>query len=102
MLQVSSTTRLSRRYVDHSLPVIPPRKIKSNVTCGCLFMRSYRPRDAACGLTLCCQLIKKLSATPTLLALNDVHRQLGIVDSQAALQANKATFFFQLVSQQCF
>ncbi|KAL5324196.1 hypothetical protein ACEPPN_008740 [Leptodophora sp. 'Broadleaf-Isolate-01'] len=44
------------------------------------------------------KLIKKLSATPTLLALNDVHRQLGIVDSQAALQANKATFFFQLLS----
>jgi len=42
------------------------------------------------------KLIKKLSATPTLLALNDVHRSAGIVDSQAALQANKATFFFQL------
>ncbi|KAG9236206.1 hypothetical protein BJ875DRAFT_236963 [Amylocarpus encephaloides] len=41
------------------------------------------------------KLIKKLSATPTLLALNDVHRPTG-VDSQAALQANKATFFFQL------
>ncbi|KAH8687818.1 ankyrin repeat protein nuc-2 [Tricladium varicosporioides] len=41
------------------------------------------------------KLIKKLSATPTLLALNDVHRP-SIVDSQAALQANKATFFFQL------
>jgi CDK inhibitor PHO81 len=46
------------------------------------------------------KLIKKLSATPTLLAQNDVHRPSGIVDSQAALQANKATFFFQLVSQQ--
>lgn len=42
------------------------------------------------------KLIKKLSATPTLLAQNDVHRPSGIVDSQAALQANKATFFFQL------
>ncbi|CZT44080.1 probable Nuc-2 protein [Rhynchosporium secalis] len=42
------------------------------------------------------KLIKKLSATPTLLALNDVQRQVGIIDSQAALQANKATFFFQL------
>jgi CDK inhibitor PHO81 len=42
------------------------------------------------------KLIKKLSATPTLLALNEVHRPSGIVDSQAALQANKATFFFQL------
>jgi CDK inhibitor PHO81 len=28
-----------------------------------------------------------------------VHRPTGIVDSQAALQANKATFFFQLVCQ---
>lgn len=42
------------------------------------------------------KLIKKLSATPTLLAQNDLHRPLGVVDSQAALQANKATFFFQL------
>lgn len=42
------------------------------------------------------KLIKKLSATPTLLAQNDVHRLSGIIDSQAALQANKATFFFQL------
>jgi CDK inhibitor PHO81 len=45
------------------------------------------------------QLIKKLSATPTLLSQNDLHRPSGLVDSQAALQANKATFFFQLVSQ---
>ncbi len=52
-----------------------------------------------CALIPCGQLIKKLSATPTLLALNDVHRPSGIVDSQAALQANKATFFFQLVRQ---
>ncbi|KAL3422460.1 Ankyrin repeat protein nuc-2 [Phlyctema vagabunda] len=42
------------------------------------------------------KLIKKLSATPVLLAQNDIHRSLGTVDSQAALQANKATFFFQL------
>ncbi|TVY48380.1 Ankyrin repeat protein [Lachnellula occidentalis] len=42
------------------------------------------------------KLIKKLSATPTLLAQNDVHRPVGVIDSQAALQANKATFFFQL------
>ncbi|KAI6714426.1 hypothetical protein JHW43_003086 [Diplocarpon mali] len=42
------------------------------------------------------KLIKKLSATPTLLALNDLHRQNGVVDTQSALQANKATFFFQL------
>lgn len=43
------------------------------------------------------QLIKKLSATPTLLAQNDVQRSIAILDSQSALQANKATFFFQLV-----
>ncbi|KAG5948739.1 anaphase-promoting complex subunit Apc3 [Claviceps sorghi] len=42
------------------------------------------------------KLIKKLSATPILVAQNDVHRPNGPVDSQAALQANKATFFFQL------
>lgn len=44
------------------------------------------------------QLIKKLSATPTLAAQVDVYRSVTPVDSQAALQANKATFFFQLVS----
>lgn len=42
------------------------------------------------------KLIKKLSATPTLAAQNEVHGATGPVDSQAALQANKATFFFQL------
>lgn len=42
------------------------------------------------------KLIKKLSATPTLLAQNDVLRPASPADSQAALQANKATFFFQL------
>ncbi|KAH8811787.1 hypothetical protein F5884DRAFT_855122 [Xylogone sp. PMI_703] len=42
------------------------------------------------------KLIKKLSATPPLLSQNDLHRSQGSVDSQAALQANKATFFFQL------
>ncbi|KIN05544.1 hypothetical protein OIDMADRAFT_38067 [Oidiodendron maius Zn] len=42
------------------------------------------------------KLIKKLSATPTLLAQNDILRPASIADSQAALQANKATFFFQL------
>lgn len=41
------------------------------------------------------KLIKKLSATPVLPSQNEIHR-LGTVDSQAALQANKATFFFQL------
>ncbi|KAK5660771.1 hypothetical protein OQA88_12137 [Cercophora sp. LCS_1] len=42
------------------------------------------------------KLIKKLSATPVLLSQNDVQRPLETLDSQAALQANKATFFFQL------
>ncbi|KAK5997816.1 Ankyrin repeat protein nuc-2 [Cladobotryum mycophilum] len=42
------------------------------------------------------KLIKKLSATPTLAAQNDVYRLATLADSQAALQANKATFFFQL------
>ncbi|KAF7552974.1 hypothetical protein G7046_g7242 [Stylonectria norvegica] len=42
------------------------------------------------------KLIKKLSATPTLSAQNDALRSATPIDSQAALQANKATFFFQL------
>ncbi|KAM7208679.1 ankyrin repeat protein nuc-2 [Naviculisporaceae sp. PSN 640] len=42
------------------------------------------------------KLIKKLSATPILPPQNDAHRPVEHVDSQAALQANKATFFFQL------
>jgi CDK inhibitor PHO81 len=42
------------------------------------------------------KLIKKLSATPTLAAQNDAQRPTAPGDSQAALQANKATFFFQL------
>ncbi|KAM5343063.1 hypothetical protein ACJ41O_014029 [Fusarium nematophilum] len=42
------------------------------------------------------KLIKKLSATPTLTSQNDALRSATPVDSQAALQANKATFFFQL------
>ncbi|KAK4162270.1 hypothetical protein QBC43DRAFT_80789 [Cladorrhinum sp. PSN259] len=45
------------------------------------------------------KLIKKLSATPVIPAQNDAahHGALGQpLDSQAALQANKATFFFQL------
>ncbi|KYK61738.1 Ankyrin repeat protein nuc-2 [Drechmeria coniospora] len=42
-------------------------------------------------------LIKRLSATPTLAAQNDVQqRSITPADSQAALQASKATFFFQL------
>jgi CDK inhibitor PHO81 len=44
------------------------------------------------------KLIKKLSATPTLAAQNGSSRSNTPADSQAALQANKATFFFQLVS----
>ena len=43
------------------------------------------------------QLIKKLSATPVLPSQNDLRHPVGPADSQAALQANKATFFFQLV-----
>ncbi|SZF03979.1 unnamed protein product [Blumeria hordei] len=42
------------------------------------------------------KLIRKLSATPILASLNDASRHFGVDDSQAALQANKATFFFQL------
>lgn len=42
------------------------------------------------------KLIKKLSATPTLHAQGDPHRSGTPLDSQAALQANRATFFFQL------
>ncbi|KAK7229115.1 hypothetical protein V2G26_001285 [Clonostachys chloroleuca] len=42
------------------------------------------------------KLIKKLSATPTLSAQNGNGRPSIPADSQAALQANKATFFFQL------
>lgn len=43
------------------------------------------------------QLIKRLSATPTLSAQNDTYLPPAPVDTQAALQANKAKFFFQLV-----
>ncbi|CAJ2511461.1 Uu.00g070860.m01.CDS01 [Anthostomella pinea] len=42
------------------------------------------------------KLIKKLSATPTLSALNDHQYPPTPVDTQVALQANKAKFFFQL------
>ncbi|KAI0101840.1 hypothetical protein GGR51DRAFT_304943 [Nemania sp. FL0031] len=42
------------------------------------------------------KLIKRLSATPTLSAQNDPHLPPASVDTQAALQANKAKFFFQL------
>ena len=64
--------------------------------------RDYRSRENCANtvpLTRCQkQLIKKLSATPTLSAQHDPHRSTTPLDSQAALQANKATFFFQLVS----
>ncbi|KAI1471818.1 SPX domain-containing protein [Daldinia caldariorum] len=42
------------------------------------------------------KLIKKLSATPTLSAQNDPRFTPTPVDTQLALQANKAKFFFQL------
>ncbi|KAI1366095.1 hypothetical protein F5Y08DRAFT_155438 [Xylaria arbuscula] len=42
------------------------------------------------------KLIKRLSATPTLSAQNDPHIPPATVDTQVALQANKAKFFFQL------
>ncbi|RAL64063.1 hypothetical protein DID88_003251 [Monilinia fructigena] len=42
------------------------------------------------------KLIKKLSATPVIIAQNELNRSAPVLDSQAALQANKATFFFQL------
>ncbi|KAJ8131181.1 hypothetical protein O1611_g2445 [Lasiodiplodia mahajangana] len=42
------------------------------------------------------KLIKRLSATPTLSAQNDPHLPPAPVDTQVALQANKAKFFFQL------
>ncbi|KAH8197635.1 hypothetical protein TruAng_008219 [Truncatella angustata] len=41
-------------------------------------------------------LIKRLSATPVLSAQNDPHQPSTPIDSQAALQANRAKFFFQL------
>ena len=43
------------------------------------------------------QLIKQLSATPTLLPQNATIFASETLDPQAALQANKATFFFRLV-----
>ncbi|KAI1328624.1 hypothetical protein F5Y16DRAFT_152726 [Xylariaceae sp. FL0255] len=42
------------------------------------------------------KLIKRLSATPTLSAQNDPHFPPTPTDTQTALQANKAKFFFQL------
>lgn len=42
------------------------------------------------------QLIKKLSATPVLAALHQGPNGEALQDSQASLQANKATFFFRL------
>ena len=44
------------------------------------------------------QLIKKLSATPIIHAQEHLSHHGGdLADSQASLQANKATFFFRLV-----
>lgn len=43
------------------------------------------------------QLIKQLSATPTLLPQNASNTAPDALDPQASLQANKATFFFRLV-----
>ncbi len=45
------------------------------------------------------QLIKKLSATPVIPALNDHGHDGGQQEPQKALQANKATFFFRVVSR---
>lgn len=42
------------------------------------------------------QLIKKLSATPILAAVTTGSDGEPLQDSQASLQANKATFFFKL------
>ncbi|PHH64019.1 hypothetical protein CDD81_5124 [Ophiocordyceps australis] len=42
------------------------------------------------------KLIKKRSITPTLVAQNGIDASATSVDSQTALQVNKATFFFQL------
>lgn len=59
------------------------------------------PEYAACFVNYKAlkKLIKKLSATPVILSQNDVAQRGGVehLDAQAALQANKATFFFQLV-----
>ena len=44
------------------------------------------------------QLIKQLSATPTLPAQNASSGSGELPDPQVSLQANKATFFFRLVS----
>jgi len=44
------------------------------------------------------QLIKKLSATPIIQAQSINGPGEEQLDSQASLQANKATFFFRLVS----
>ncbi|RBA11368.1 ankyrin repeat protein nuc-2, partial [Fusarium proliferatum] len=86
-----------------TFPFLPPRAPASvhlptplsSPTLQCsvhyhFFQGPYNPSSSSCSL------IKKLSATPTLTSQNDVLRSATPVDSQAALQANKATFFFQL------
>lgn len=42
------------------------------------------------------QLIKKLSATPIIIAQQPLAEGEHLEDTQASLQANKATFFFRL------
>jgi hypothetical protein len=44
-----------------------------------------------------CQLIKQLSATPTIPAQSTENVAQNVPDSQAALRANKEVFFFKLV-----
>lgn len=73
MPPVSSTTRLSKRcdkaYRDH---------------------QDFADKDIF-------QLIKQLSATPTITAQGDS----STLDAQAALRANKEVFFFRLVGLYC-
>jgi len=62
-----------------------------------LSLRARSHKGHAADDSVTTQLIKRLSATPVLASQNDARRPLESVDSRAALQANKATFFFQLV-----
>jgi CDK inhibitor PHO81 len=50
-----------------------------------------------CSQLTCLQLIKHLSATPTLAAQNAFASPQGTVDPKIALRANKEVFFFRLV-----
>ena len=49
------------------------------------------------AVALALQLIKQLSATPTIPAQSASGPPPGSLDSQAALRANKEVFFFRLV-----